>query len=650
MSVPVEVGGALSDVAVDVPIRPAREDCRVSSAPTAPVSVIIRTFNSAGTVRDAVDSIRRQSVPAEIVVVDSGSTDGTIQIVRETADRLIRVPSTDFSFGGALNAGATVAGSDVLVALSSHCTLPRSDWLAIAVDHLRRGALAACGQTVGPTGSVLDEPLHCSHETLLAHPYWGFSNHASAFSAPAWRRERFDETLAAGEDREWSWRVTAPGGQIVIDPALTVSGGHRRSAGVRPYFRRLVKEATALGSLRPLAAYGARDALHDWLTFAPTTPMVSAASRARGRTRAVEVLARWRAARLNPTPASSSRGPAVQSRGSHAFCYVVLSHRLPDQVTRLVDRIRELSPGAAVLVRHDRGPGFVPQLEGSPDPHVDVLVESEPIVWGAWSMVEATERAFARARQRFDPDWTVLVSGQDWPVRDLAAWERELTVAGCDAVVNGAVVEIDRSTGRRNTERDLFLARWTHRWWTLPRVPALSRVPRSVRARVAGRYSGSVQFHLRTVILRQLPRELGWKVGVQRRRGLPDGWRLRKGEQWLAASRHALAELDRVVAADGRGRAFFATSHIPDESWFQTALTSIPGLRVADGRISWHRFDRPGAPSAAVLTLADVPVATASGSPFARKVEEPVAPGVAAAIDAVVDRLRAAASAGPERP
>lgn len=622
---------------------------------TAPVSVIVRTFNSIATVADTFASIRAQTLDAEIVVVDSGSTDGTVEVAERVADRTVRIPTGRFSFGGALNAGAAVGGSDVLVALSSHCALPHPDWLALAAEHVRRGALATCGQVTGPTGANLTEPLRCPHELLVEHPYWGFSNHASAWSAGAWRRERFDETLAAGEDREWSWRVTASGGELVIDPRLVVPGGHRRSAGVRSYYRRLVKEATALGWRRPVSAYSVRDAVRDWATPDPTTPMVSAASRARGRTRAVEVAARWRSARLNPppavpAPAGPAQRPPVAEPDHRAFCYVVLSHRLPDQVVRLVTRIRDLSPDAAVLVRHDRGPGFLPELEGSSDPHVDVLVESEPVVWGAWSMVAATERAFARARDRFDPDWTVLVSGQDWPVRDLAAWERELTGAACDAVVNGSVVEVDPSAGRRTTERDLFLARWTHRWWTLPRVPALDRVPRRVRTGVAGRYSGSWQFHLRTVMLRQLPRGLGWKVGVRRRRGLPEGWRLRKGEQWLAVSRLALAELDRVVAADGRGRAFFAGSHIPDESWFQTALASVPGLRVADGRISWHRFDRPGAPSAAVLTLADVPDATASGSPFARKVEEPVEPGVAAAIDAVVDRTRAAApSAAAER-
>lgn len=278
------------------------------SQTAAPVSVIVRTRDSAATVAETLRSIRAQSVPAQIVVVDSGSTDTTLALVEGQADVLLRLDPGSFSYGGSLNAGAAAASCDVHVALSSHSALPRTDWLAIAAGHVRGGAVAACGQDGDGNGGRLSGPLRCDHAYLRAHPYWGMSNHAAAWSARVWRRDHFDEQLSAAEDREWSWRVTRAGGCVVIDPALIVPGGHRRAHGVRPYYRRLVKEATALGALRPVPPYSALDAVRDWARRDPRTPLVSAASRAKGRTRAVEVAARWRAARLNPPPADPAAG------------------------------------------------------------------------------------------------------------------------------------------------------------------------------------------------------------------------------------------------------------------------------------------------------------------------------------------------------
>ena len=322
------------------------------------------------------------------------------------------------------------------------------------------------------------------------------------------------------------------------------------------------------------------------------------------------------------------------------FCYVVLCHRLPGQVEALVRRIRVLSPAAAVLVRHDRGPAFLDEaaLRRVAGPDVAVLADTRPVVWGDWSMVAATETAFARARELFDPDWCVLLSGQDWPVRDLAAWEAELAASGADAVVRADPVDLTWSTGRRITEEDLFRARWTHRWWALPANPLLKRVPAGFRDRLAGRFSATLMWYQRPVMVRQLPRRLGWKLGLRRRgAGLPAGWQVRKGEQWVALDRRALDAVDEVTAADASIRRFFAGAHIPDESYFPTVLSAVPGLTVADGRVSWHRFDRPGAPSPAALGADDAAAALASGAPFARKVEPGPGDGFVAGVDAAVD-------------
>ncbi len=66
------------------------------SAPEGSVSVIIPAYNAEGFIADAIDSVLGQTLPPyEIIVVDDGSTDGTLDVVRRYGDRirLLRQPN-----------------------------------------------------------------------------------------------------------------------------------------------------------------------------------------------------------------------------------------------------------------------------------------------------------------------------------------------------------------------------------------------------------------------------------------------------------------------------------------------------------------------------------------------------------------------------
>ena len=259
-------------------------------------SVVVRTKNSGATLDATIDSLRGQTVAVEIVVVDSGSTDDTLDMARERADRVVEIPPATFSYGRALNVGAAAALSPVHVALSSHCVLPRNDWVEIAAAHVHRGAGAVVGLNEDASGAALTGPRSFDHAYLRQHWYWGFSNHASAWSAGVWRSHPFDEQLPANEDKEWSWRITATGAHLVGDPALAVPIGHRRAAGGRAYYRRLANEVGAYRHLGVLPAFGVTDAWREWSSREGTDPFVTR-SRRLGRTRAIEVAARWTAGR-----------------------------------------------------------------------------------------------------------------------------------------------------------------------------------------------------------------------------------------------------------------------------------------------------------------------------------------------------------------
>jgi rhamnosyltransferase len=232
------------------------------------VSVIVRCRNKADTIGAALASVRAQTVPSEILVVDSGSTDGTLEIARRSADVTIEIPPGAFSFGRALNIGAAAAHGNIHAALSAHTCLPRPDWLERVLDHLGRDNVAgACGRLDRPDGRPLLEPFYQDRTHWV--PGWGFSNTGGAWRASVWNEHRFDEDMTACEDKEWSWRVLRAGWRIAFDPLLVVSADHRRRAGVRDLLRRSTAETRELVLRTNMRPVGAFEALTRWWSDFP---------------------------------------------------------------------------------------------------------------------------------------------------------------------------------------------------------------------------------------------------------------------------------------------------------------------------------------------------------------------------------------------
>jgi len=236
---------------------------------TPPISVIVRSKNRAHTIRDALESLRAQNVAAEIVVVDSGSTDGTVAIAHEYADRVVEIPASSFTYGGALNTGAEVATAPIHAALSAHCVLTDTRWLSRVLEHHEDPLVAATtGHIFGPDGRRLRAPYRQSGDPSQdRNPYWGYSNHAGSWRADVWQRQPWATGLVACEDKEWAARVRRDGYSLIMDPLLQVESRHRQREGVRPFFRRTVREAQAIKIITGKPEMTLADVAHGWFGF-----------------------------------------------------------------------------------------------------------------------------------------------------------------------------------------------------------------------------------------------------------------------------------------------------------------------------------------------------------------------------------------------
>lgn len=80
------------------------------------ISIIIPVRNGMKTIVNLIDSIRKQLNVGfvQIIVIDSGSTDGTLEYLSTIDVDLLEIPSHSFSHGGTRNLGLTLAKYDLI--------------------------------------------------------------------------------------------------------------------------------------------------------------------------------------------------------------------------------------------------------------------------------------------------------------------------------------------------------------------------------------------------------------------------------------------------------------------------------------------------------------------------------------------------------
>lgn len=213
----------------------------VISAGAPTVTVIMANFNGENWIAEAIESVQRQTLSAwELIVVDDGSTDASVDIVRAAADNDQRIVLLTSS----LNAGPSVARNRALACARGRWTtiLDSDDLFA----HERLASLLAKAESDG-AGIVADDLLIMNPRGLLTgYTLLGLRT-ARTFDAPALvkgphlaylkpmiRTELlsglwYDERLRSGEDFDLLLRVLVKhDARMVVYPGM---GYHYRRRG-----------------------------------------------------------------------------------------------------------------------------------------------------------------------------------------------------------------------------------------------------------------------------------------------------------------------------------------------------------------------------------------------------------------------------------
>ena len=119
------------------------------------LSIVIPVLDEAAIIAATLQALAPlRARGAEVIVVDGGSSDGTVALARPFADRVI---AGRRNRGAAMNAGAALGTGDVFLFLHADTTLPdRADQLIAAALSLRlsdrRGAVGAVSTCASPAG------------------------------------------------------------------------------------------------------------------------------------------------------------------------------------------------------------------------------------------------------------------------------------------------------------------------------------------------------------------------------------------------------------------------------------------------------------------------------------------------------------------
>jgi glycosyltransferase involved in cell wall biosynthesis len=232
-------------------------------------SIVVRCYNEAEHIGKLLHGISEQTVDDyEVVLVDSGSTDGTIEIAEEFGvDTVTYIDPEDFSFGRALNYGVEAADGEFCVIASAHVYPKREDWLERLLEKFADDDVALVyGKQRGNDVTTFSENQIFKQwfpEHDIEHQPHPFCNNANAaIRRDVWEEFPYDEHLTGLEDVDWAKRVQKAGYEISYAAEAEIIHVHDESA--RQVFNRYRREAYAHKEIMPDQSFSFTDFL--WLS------------------------------------------------------------------------------------------------------------------------------------------------------------------------------------------------------------------------------------------------------------------------------------------------------------------------------------------------------------------------------------------------
>ncbi|MGH7995815.1 MAG: glycosyltransferase family 2 protein [Opitutaceae bacterium] len=225
---------------------------------TSLATVVLRSYNERWALEGTLAALRAQRHSSwELIAFDSGSTDGSVDLLQAANPRVfVRLSPRDYRPGRVLNQAMTLARTDRVIFLNADATPVGPDWLGPLIGALEDSRTAAVfGRQVPRPGCravfARDYERCFGHRRPSAKWDHFFSMVSSGLRRDVWALRGFREEMQYSEDDEYTRWCVSRGYTIRYCPESVVAHSHNYTPGQA--YRRSFGEAWALAGM-PSAA------------------------------------------------------------------------------------------------------------------------------------------------------------------------------------------------------------------------------------------------------------------------------------------------------------------------------------------------------------------------------------------------------------
>ena len=207
------------------------------------ISIIIPAKNEGENIRKCLDMVMAQecSYIFEVIVIDSGSQDDTVAMVKENKNiRLVEIRPDEFAHGKTRNFGAKMAQGNFLVFLNADAIPHDHQWLSALIDEFAGNEKIAgvysrhvpkndCHLYMARDLEKSMPAKRIEKARVDRHDYFLFSTVSAAIRKDIWSAYPFLDEILIAEDQNWAERVLKSGYKLIYTPASVVQHSHNYS-------------------------------------------------------------------------------------------------------------------------------------------------------------------------------------------------------------------------------------------------------------------------------------------------------------------------------------------------------------------------------------------------------------------------------------